>query len=391
MVDDLTLPLFRRVLIPGDEPDVVSDSTMRAPRFIDLFCGCGGLACGFRQAGFRSVFALDADGAAAETYRRNFKHEVFDQDIADLERIDAEADVIVGGPPCQGFSPLGKMSSSEAVARHHVNLNTLWRHYLRIVDMVRPKVFVIENVPELLRSAEYVLLVREAERRGYRIASGVLNAVEYGVPQQRRRAFIIASRVGEPLLPEPTGDHRTVRDAIGDLPLKPTGKDWHIGRNPTPMSVERYKCVPPGGNRFDLMEKRKDLAPACWIKKKTGSTDVFGRLEWDKPSLTIRTEFFKPEKGRYLHPQAHRPITHREAMRLQTFPDDFEFFGTKIQVARQVGNAVPPRLAEAVAKVVLDILRRTAAREAGDTRDHRRPGARKDEPRNGTPIAPGGP
>jgi DNA (cytosine-5)-methyltransferase 1 len=352
------MSLFQTVLISTDESDVSSNSdSKRSPTIIDLFCGCGGLACGFRASGFKSVFALDIDGPAAETYRRNFKHNVFDNDIAELKKIEIEADVVVGGPPCQGFSPLGKMSPSEAVAKRHVGLNSLWRHYLRIVDMVNPKIFVVENVPEILRSGEYVLLQQEAERRGYRIVSGVLNAADYGVPQQRRRAFIIASRVGEPHLPKPNGLRATVRNAIGDLPLTPTGRDWHIGRNPTSMSMERYKCIPPGGNRFDLVRKRPDLSPECWIKKKTGSTDVFGRLEWDKPSLTIRTEFFKPEKGRYLHPQAHRPITHREAMRLQTFPDDFEFFGTKIQVARQVGNAVPPRLAEAVAKAVLDILR----------------------------------
>jgi len=100
------------------------------------------------------------------------------------------------------------------------------------------------------------------------------------------------------------------------------------------------------------MRKRPDLTPACWLRKKTGTTDVMGRLEWDKQSLTIRTEFFKPEKGTYLHPEQDRPITHREAMRLQTFPDSFVWSGTKIQVARQVGNAVPPRLAKSIANAV---------------------------------------
>jgi DNA (cytosine-5)-methyltransferase 1 len=381
--DGKTLPLFRTALIHNEESAVLWDSEIiKTPRLVDLFCGCGGLACGFREAGFKSVFALDHDGPAAETYRRNFKHQVFDGDIADLQKIEVEADVVVGGPPCQGFSPLGKMTPSEAVAKHHVDLNMLWRHYLRIVDMVKPKVFVVENVPELLRTGEFVLLTQEAERRGYQLVSGVLNAADYGVPQLRRRAIIIASRVGEPHLPAPNGRRATVRDAIGDLPLKPTGEDWHIGRNPTPKSVERYKCIPPGGNRFDLVRERPDLAPECWIKKKTGSTDVFGRLEWDKPSLTIRTEFFKPEKGRYLHPQAHRPITHREAMRLQTFPPKFEFFGTKIQVARQVGNAVPPRLAEAVANAVLDVLRLIGTREVekGTVATKERRGGERTEP-----------
>jgi len=239
----------------------------------------------------------------------------------------------------------------------HSEMNQLWRHYMRIVSVLQPKAFVIENVPELLRSPEAEGIKRVAKRLGYSIERGVLNASDFGVPQNRRRAFIIGTKGTVPPWPRPTHDERaTVRDAIGDLPLKPTDKDLHIGRNPTSKSVERYKCIPPGGNRFDLMRKRRDLTPECWLNKRTGSTDVFGRLEWDKPALTIRTEFFKPEKGRYLHPEAHRPITHREAARLQTFPDSFVFSGSKIQVAKQIGNAVPPRLARAVAEVLRNSL-----------------------------------
>lgn len=141
------------------------------------------------------------------------------------------------------------------------------------------------------------------------------------------------------------GSDRTVRWAISDLPSVPNGINLHMGRNPRPTSLERYKVVPEGGNRFDLQRARPDLTPRCWLEKPSGSTDVFGRLSWDKPALTIRTEFFKPEKGRYLHPSEHRPITHREAARLQTFPDDFAFAGSSIQIARQIGNAVPPVLA----------------------------------------------
>ena len=178
-----------------------------------------------------------------------------------------------------------------------------------------------------------------------------------------RRAFVMAVKGTTPRLPKPTRERATVWDAIHDLPLEPNGEDWHVGRNPTPKSMARYKCVPPGGNRFNLMKKRPDLAPRCWLNKPTGSTDVFRRLEWDKSALTIRTEFFKPEKGRYLHPQAHRPITHREAARLQTFPDDFEFCGSKIQVARQIGNAVPPKLARALALELKAVLREVGRRQ----------------------------
>jgi DNA (cytosine-5)-methyltransferase 1 len=196
-----------------------------------------------------------------------------------------------------------------------------------------------------------------AESYGYMITSGILKAEEFGVPQKRRRGFCIGSRNGMPSLPRPNGRKSTVHDAIGHLPLIPDGKNLHIGRNPTQKSIERYKVIPPGGNRFDLLRERPDLAPPCWLKKKTGTTDVFGRLKWDEPASTIRTEFFKPEKGRYLHPIAHRPITHREAANLQTFPEDFIFIGTKIDIARQIGEAVPPLLAFEVAKTVLMLLK----------------------------------
>ena len=122
------------------------------------------------------------------------------------------------------------------------------------------------------------------------------------------------------------------------------GQHLHFGRRPRPESLERYRAIPPGGNRFDLMRKRPDITPPCWANKPTGTTDVMGRLWWDRPSTTIRTEFFKPEKGRYLHPTADRVISHREGARLQSFPDWYLFEGTKIEIARQIGNAVPPLL-----------------------------------------------
>lgn len=319
-------------------------------RFIDLFAGAGGLSLGFTWAGFKSVFAVEMDPSAAATYKANFGDHVFTDDIRKIDSFKGyEAEVIIGGPPCQGFSPLGKMSAKKDKRVEHQSMNALWAEYLRAVKEIRPLAFVVENVPEFLRSCEYQCFREAAESLGYGIAEGVLKAEEFGVPQKRHRGFVIGILGGEASLPTPTYETATVRDAIGDLPLEPTDKDLHFKRKPTALSIERYKVIPPGGNRFDLMKKRPDLCPPCWLKKPTGSTDVFGRLEWDKPALTIRTEFYKPEKGCYLHPQAHRPITHREAARLQTFPDDFKFVGSKIQIAKQIGNAVPPKLAYYVA------------------------------------------
>lgn len=339
------------------------------PYVADLFAGAGGLTEGFREAGYTPTAAVEFDPWAARTYAANFGDHVLacaiegvtvrrlgeqlhwlGVGIGDdpLELETPAIDVLVGGPPCQGFSPLGRMNDWDYADPR----NKLWKHYVRILDVVAPKVFVIENVPEILKSNEFAALRRHVQRLSvpYELAFGVLNAAHYGVPQNRKRAIIIGSRVGIPSLPPATRERRTVRDAIGDLPFEPDGMNWHVRRNPTAKSLERYNCVPPGGNRFDLLAARPDITPACWKRKKSGSTDVFGRMWWDQPAPTIRTEFFKPEKGRYLHPEAPRPITIREAARLQSFPDHFVFIGSNVQVAKQIGNAVPVALAQQVAQ-----------------------------------------
>lgn len=354
----------------SDPPGGVAAPTIRT---LDLFAGAGGLTLGFQQAdlGFEPVFAVEVDPAAAGTFKRNFDCPVYDGPIGDIEQFES-ADVIVGGPPCQGFSPLGRDRDADSRAR----LNELWQQYLRAVRQVNPLAFVIENVPEFQRSAEFAelleLMTTDPVLKRYAYNYGVLNAADYGVPQRRRRGIMVAVRDAAevPWPPPPTHGpdspgrlpYRTVRQAIGHLPPMPEStdistdvdgrQDLHFRRNPTDKSRARYRAIPAGGNRFDLASRRPDLLPACWANKPSGTADVMGRLWWDRPSVTIRTEFYKPEKGRYLHPVAHRPITHREAAELQTFPPGFEFEGTKIQVARQIGNAVPPVLAAAIARFV---------------------------------------
>jgi DNA (cytosine-5)-methyltransferase 1 len=347
-------------------------------RTLDLFAGAGGLSLGFEQSGlgFQPVFGVEIESAAARTYKRNFGCPVYDGPIEDLESFE-DADVILGGPPCQGFSPLGR--DRDDVSR--AQLNELWQHYLRAVREVRPKAFVIENVPQFQRSAQFAkllqLLDEDPDFSQYKYAYGVLNAADYGAPQVRRRGILVAVRdVGEVPWPPPETHgpnsaegvpYVTVRETIGDLDADPVPaeigvdaqgrQDLHFRRpNPRPESLLRYAAIPPGGNRFDLMKALPHLTPRCWLDKPTGTADVMGRLWWDRPSVTIRTEFFKPEKGRYLHPEAHRPITHREAARLQSFPDHFEFEGSKIEIARQIGNAVPPKLGEALARHVYALI-----------------------------------
>jgi DNA (cytosine-5)-methyltransferase 1 len=352
---------------------------------VDLFSGCGGMTRGFEDSGeFRSAFAVEFDRDAAATYAANFGEHVACGPIEDVASFPA-ADVVIGGPPCQGFSPLNR----EAVGFER---RGLWREYLRALEAARPQAFVMENVPELLRSAEYVEFKRRAEKLGFAVEAEILNAADFGVPQRRRRAIVIGTRSGAPVFPSPTHaeggsmslvtqgvtkdmdphaelDGRapwvTFRQAVEGLPLRADGRRWHRPRKPRPESVRRYKAVPrDGGDRF-AMQRNLDraglghLVPRCWREKPTGTTDVFGRLWWDRPAVTIRTEFYKPEKGRYLHPSAHRPITVREAARLMSFPDDFVLPEEQAMssIARQVGNAVPPLLARRIAESLAASLR----------------------------------
>jgi DNA (cytosine-5)-methyltransferase 1 len=365
-------------------------SPQNKPTMIDLFAGCGGLTSGFVREGFRPLRALEWDVAAAATYAANFGDHVHCGDISDWRTGIPRADIVVGGPPCQGFSNLGSRDPKDP-------RNLLWEEYLRVVLKAQPKVFVLENVDRFVKSAEFALLRDELTggrlKRYKHFECAVLNAADYGVPQRRARTILIASRVGPIDMPVPThakGGSQgrrpwsTVRETFEGVPFEVAGTELpdtreeffgtmvpgifksteiHVGRNPRPKSIERYQCIPPGGGRFDLPDH---LLPDCWARKASGTTDVMGRMQWDAPSLTIRTEFFKPEKGQYLHPQwdaksprkrVNRPITHREAALLQTFPADYLWCGTKIEIAKQIGNAVPVRLAAAIARAVRESLR----------------------------------
>lgn len=362
------------------------------PRFrlIDLFAGAGGFTLGFTEEfehDFEPVWANDLNKDAVATYNANFGDHCVQGDLVDLLKDKKtkipKADVVIGGLPCQGFSLLNK--NREGDERRH-----LWKPFLEVVSSSEAKIFLIENVPQLLHSEELKDIERAAKDMGFKIAQETLCAADYGVAQTRYRAFILGCNFADPkpyFPPKRThfnpkdkartlfklnGEHvadpkpwRTVEDVIADLPL-PVGSDirdtdppfnLHFGRNPTPTSLARYMAIPEEGmNRFDLQRNALELTPPCWIKKTSGGTDLFGRLWWKRPSVTIRTEFYKPEKGRYLHPVQHRPITFREAARFQSFPDTFIFKGSKIEIAKQIGNAVPPMLAARLADVIQALL-----------------------------------
>jgi DNA (cytosine-5)-methyltransferase 1 len=405
---------------PGGMP---ADSTITV---VDLFSGAGGFSAGFRayeptgpgSSPFRSIAAVEFDEAAAATYAVNFGGaHVANIDIAtwDPTPYAGKADVIMGGPPCQGFSALHRNNPKKPKADDP--RNRLWAEYVRVVQAIQPKIFVLENVDRFLSSQEFQSL-REATSKGgdlanYTLRSAILNAADYGVPQARRRAIVIATRedLGEPLEhPRPTHtrapgsstqarlgeeeglypklapwvsvqsavfDHTPAEAPSVDLPDrtdKPLGvvlpgpyrtTELHIGRNPTALSLARYEAIPEGGNRHDLTGKKAvvhgvemDLSTPSWDKHRTGSGDVMGRMHAHRPAVTIRTEFYKPEKGRYLHPKHNRPITHYEAALIQGFPHDFQWFGSKVQIARQIGNAVPIGLGKALARAIHERLER---------------------------------
>ncbi len=359
-------------------------------RVIDLFAGAGGLSAGFScffGHHFTPVWANDFNSYAAESYNANFGAHCRVGDIVDIldnpTTIIPKADVVIGGPPCQGFSLLNKNKEGDARKQ-------LWIPFMDVVRLSGADVFVMENVPELLSSLECREIYAMANSMGFRLVSAKLCAADYGVPQIRWRAFIVGCKFADPqaVFP-PKKTHfphkgyrqrfvesyisyiadaqpfRTVKDAIGDLPV-PQGTtlrieapplNLHFGRTPTAKSLERYRSIPEEGmNRVDLKRIAPELTPDCWMRKKSGGTDLFGRLWWNKPSVTIRTEFYKPEKGRYLHPVQDRPITHREAARIQSFPDEFKFTGSKVEIAKQIGNAVPCQLAARVADCVYALL-----------------------------------
>lgn len=364
--------------------------TQKGPRLIDLFCGAGGMTLGFTKICghcFEPVWANDINPYAVKTYNANFGSHCIVGDINDILESTLitipMADVVIGGPPCQGFSLLNKKRDGDPRKQ-------LWRPFMEIVKRAKAAIFVMENVPQLLNTFEHGEIKETARQMGFWTADALLCAADYGVPQTRRRAFILGCNFNDPstvfppkmthynpkngyvaglseeldLYVQNPAPWKTVRDAISDLDL-PQGidirnveppYDLHFGRTPTELSKRRYRAIPKEGmNRFDLQRRVPELTPPCWIRKTEGGTDLFGRLWWDRPAFTIRTEFYKPEKGRYLHPVQHRPITHREAARFQSFPDDFQFNGTKVEIAKQIGNAVPPLLAARVADTVFSL------------------------------------
>ncbi len=357
-----------------------SRSTSRAEiRVLDLFSGAGGLSAGFgaESTRFRTLRAIEQDRAAAATYAENHDpHIVFAGDIEDWLKSEEtpEADLVIGGPPCQGFSALGKQEQLD-------KRNQLWLRYAETIRKAKPKYFLLENVPHFLTSVQFARFKRQcqpSQRLGdYTFQAKILNAADYGAAQIRKRVILIGHHRDLTFPGFPMTTHAKVADdthyawlTLGDalsglrravtdidlprreleihgslLPGAFKTTELHLTRHYEQLSIDRIRHIPADGNRFDIPER---LLSDCWRRHKSGSGDVMGRLDFLKPSVTIRTEFFKPEKGRYLHPTEHRALTHHEAARIQGFADDYLWVGSKAAIARQIGNAVPIPLAKAL-------------------------------------------
>jgi len=349
-------------------------------RVLDLFCGAGGFSSGLEQVeNFHTVIGLDFDKYATETFSKNFPKatvicgNILDESIKEQvvkEAIAKDVNMIIGGPPCQGFSLKGKNLGIDD------SRNFLFREYLNIVKELRPEIFVIENVKNILNSTKHYFrdqILNEIESLGYIVNYGVLNAKDYGVPQSRERAFFIASKSKFINFPEKHIEIITVRDAISDLAYLESGDgdvisdyinppqsqyqeqlrgkllQYHKASSHSNVAIEKLRMIPA--------ECGKEYLPKELHGKQKFST-TWSRLEWDKISPTIDTRFDTPSNGKNSHPFLNRAITPREAARIQSFSDNFYFYGPKVAVCKQIGNAVPPLLAKAIGQQIASELQR---------------------------------
>lgn len=364
---------------------------MVAGTVIDLFCGAGGLSEGFRQAGFRVLVGNDFLEAAGETFSATHREATFfpgpiqnysaDDFLRSAGLRAGELDVLVGGPPCQGFSVYNHQRGL------HDERSSLYVEYLRIVDGLQPKWVVLENVTGMTSAGggEAVnAIIRGLSDLGYNVEAQILKAENYGVPQERRRLVFIGNRTGQPIeFPAPTHGPGlrpfvTIADAISDLPALRNGevcgtvayphepssdfqRELRAGSNCVQnhdaarlgkVNLERLKHIPQGGSWRDIPI---ELLPAGMKRaKRSDHTKRYGRLRWDGLASTILTKC-DPHWGAYFHPDQNRSLTVREAARLQSFPDWFEFKGSRTDQYLQVGNAVPPLLGKAIALAILRV------------------------------------
>lgn len=367
-------------------------------KVIDIFCGCGGLSCGFLQEGFKVVAGFDISKAALKTFKYNFPEAyAVSTDLSitspfeirvELGLEKGELDCLIGGPPCQGFS------KNVPAAQRFLDdpRNRLMQAYLAFVEEFQPRTLLIENVAEIVKAYDQAVtrqITQELRRLDFNVTVHLVNAADYGVPQLRRRAFFLASREKAIKFPQPSYTKKSATDsenqtlglieekkayvtsweAINDLPTIQSGggqnpmpyqflpqNDYqktirdgnrvvydHVARNLTAIQLERVEYLREGQNIKNLPDN---------LRPSKGYSGAYGRLYPNEPARTITRWVFHPGSGRFYHPYDNRIITIREAARLQSFPDWFVFTGTYIEKSHQVGEAVPPLLVRQLAKAI---------------------------------------
>lgn len=327
---------------------------MKKYTYMDLFAGAGGMSLGFDNAGFKNLLAVEFNKDFAETYKKNFpRHNlivddiknVTEQQIYDIIK-NEKVDVIIGGPPCQGFSIAGN------IGRNFIDddRNRLFKEFVRFVKIIKPRVFVLENVAAMERHDKGKTIkeiVSSFKEIGYDIKYKVLNAVNFGVPQERRRIFIVGT-LGENNFEYPQEINKivTVKDAIDDLPKLEDGETSeipnHTAMKHSAQMLEKMSYVSDGGNRNDIPEN---------LRPKSGDSRKYIRYDSKKPSFCVTGDMRK-----IFHYSQNRALTCRELARLQTFPDSFVFLGNTGKVQQQIGNAVPVLLASKIALQVKEVL-----------------------------------
>lgn len=324
----------------------------RSLKYIDLFSGAGGFSLGFDNKGFQNVFSVDIEPSFCETYNHNFpSHNLIQKDICDVTDAELkylkeydEIDVVIGGPPCQGFSIAGN------IGRKFIDdpRNKLFKEFVRVVKVVEPTYFIMENVARLYNHNKGNTrreIINDFENLGYKVECKILNSADYGVPQVRKRVIFIGTKNSQKILfPKKEVDkYVTVKEALSSYPKLESGQESkipnHIAMSHSEQMLHKMSFVSDGGDRNEIPEQ---------IRPKSGDVRKYIKYSSDKPSVTVTGDMRK-----IFHYEQNRALTVRELAKLQSFPDDFEFKGTKISQQQQVGNSVPPKMAEAIASVII--------------------------------------
>jgi DNA (cytosine-5)-methyltransferase 1 len=351
------------------------------PTAVDLFCGAGGLTLGLKKAGFEVVAGVELKPEITKTYKANHRktkllikdvRQVTGREILKLTK-RKKIDLIAGCPPCQGFSQLTEKYKRED------SRNDLVLEMARIIEEIKPKMVMMENVPKIATKGKKILdeFASRLIKMGYCVNKGILQMAYYGVPQSRRRFVLLAGKGFEIPLPNPThsrkGDEakklkpwitlsevikstkKPVTLAVANEKGGPEKFNWHVLRDLREISLKRLRAIKEGDNRFALP---RHLRPKCHKTKKAGFRNVYGRLSWNNVSGTITSGCTTPCMGRFGHPKENRTISIREAALIQTFPMDYRL-KTKFMdaVCDLVGNALPPKFARIAAKNCLSVLK----------------------------------